>query len=241
MNKKLLYLNLFLVSALVGFLLVTSCGGEKGDTGKDGVSTVFQILPTSSCANGGKTLLMAFDTNRNFKLDTKDSNIQSAEVCNGSDGVAGSDGKDGANGSDGSNGSDGVAGTDGKDGSNGSDGAAGADGKDGVDGTNGSDGSNGSDGVAGADGKDGTDGKDGLDGDNLDFTPVAILDPCGDTSGLEDEVLLQLGNGTILASLSDKKNGENTRLSILKPGSYQTTDGSNCNFTVHADNSVTPL
>ena len=77
----------------------------------------------------------------------------------------------------------------------------------------------------------------GVDGDDAPataFTPVALLDPCGDAPGRYDEVFLKLSNGTILASFSDNVSGLNTRFSVLTPGTYQTTDGDNCVFTINA-------
>lgn len=71
------------------------------------------------------------------------------------------------------------------------------------------------------------------------FTPSEMIDPCGDTPGIYDEVLLKLANNSILASFSDNANGQNTRLSIVVPGNYVTSDGSNCHFTVNANGSVT--
>jgi hypothetical protein len=61
---------------------------------------------------------------------------------------------------------------------------------------------------------------------------VAVLDPCNDAPGIFDEVLLKMQNGTIVASFSDNASGLNTRFSILGAGSYQTTDGSHCFFSV---------
>lgn len=87
-------------------------------------------------------------------------------------------------------------------------------------------------GVAGADGQDGSDGQDAAP---TAFTPVALLDPCGDFAGTVDEVLLKLSNGTVLASFSDNANGKNTRFGILGAGSYQTTDGSGCFFSIDAN------
>lgn len=66
------------------------------------------------------------------------------------------------------------------------------------------------------------------------FTPVGLLDPCGDAPGRYDEIFLKLSNGTILASFSDNVSGLNTRFSVLSPGTYQTTDGDNCIFTINA-------
>lgn len=78
-------------------------------------------------------------------------------------------------------------------------------------------------------------GVDGLPGENAvlnDATPVAVLNPCGDASGIEDEVLLKLADGTVLTSFSDNNNGKNTRFSILYNGTYTTTDGDYCTFVL---------
>lgn len=105
----------------------------------------------------------------------------------------------------------------------------------------------------GRDGRDGTDGRDGDQGQKGDtgatgapgqnatpapFSPVAIYDPCGNTSGIYDEVFLKLANGKYIAVFSDKANGENTRLSLLEDGNYVTTEGSRCYFSVK-DNGTT--
>lgn len=95
-------------------------------------------------------------------------------------------------------------------------------------------GEQGEQGLAGEDGEDGTNGLNGQDGLDADqtYNIVEIIDPCGDTPNKYDEVILKLGNGTYLASFSDNANGLNTRFSILLPGNYRTTDGTNCNFTL---------
>ena len=117
------------------------------------------------------------------------------------------------------------------------------DGKDGTDGANGQDGVDGQsctaqDTPTGAlivcgqemvvvkDGKDGTDGQDGQDAVKLE-----PIDPCGDAKGLVDEVLFQYGK-FVFASYSDDVGGTNTRLSIVPDGTFMTTDGSRCVFTV---------
>lgn len=101
------------------------------------------------------------------------------------------------------------------------DGAVGANGAAGRDGLNGSTGENGLDGLNGAPGLDA----------NMTYQVVEIIDPCGQQHphGF-DEVILKLGNGKYLASFSDNANGLNTRFGILPPGSYVTTDGTNCHF-----------
>lgn len=62
------------------------------------------------------------------------------------------------------------------------------------------------------------------------FTTVGVVTPCG--SAPLAEVLLQLANGDLLASVSQKFNGNYTRLSIVPDGTFVTTDQRNCVFTV---------
>lgn len=84
-------------------------------------------------------------------------------------------------------------------------------------------------GPSGPSGNDGADGQDAV---------LETIDPCGDAPGIVDEILIRLSNGRVLCSFSDQANGKNTRLSILPAGSYVTTDGSNCAFTVNADGTI---
>lgn len=88
------------------------------------------------------------------------------------------------------------------------------------------------------DGERGADGTDGADAAPTQFTPVAIIDPCGKQSNY-DEVLVRLANGQILASFSENSNGKNTRFVLLGAGNYATTDGTNCTFSVDASGNVT--
>lgn len=92
---------------------------------------------------------------------------------------------------------------------------------------------NGSAGVPGAPGEDGADGTS-----PIGMTLIDVIDPCGDAPGVVDEVLLQLSDGRILASFSQNASGLNTRFSIIGVGSYVTTDGSACHFSVDVDNNV---
>lgn len=64
---------------------------------------------------------------------------------------------------------------------------------------------------------------------------VEVIDFCGDARGF-DEVGLRTSSNKILVYF---ENGGNRFLSVLTPGSYRTTDGSNCNFRVHGNMSVT--
>lgn len=61
---------------------------------------------------------------------------------------------------------------------------------------------------------------------------VGTIDPCGDTEGAVDEILLKLSNGALLSSFSDDSSGKNTHFAYLTPGRYETTDGTHCHFTV---------
>jgi len=90
----------------------------------------------------------------------------------------------------------------------------------------------------GKDGKDGADGTNGQDAAASQYDIVSVLDPCGDTANVVDEVLLKLRNGQTLASFSDSSGGSNTRFSLIGPGNYVTTDGSNCYFTIDADGNM---
>lgn len=208
----------------LGSLFMVSCGpvyngidGLDGLNGKNGHNSIIEMA--ASGTPGCTTILSALDTNDNGIIEPGvDERLESATVCNGLNGRDGIDGTNGKDGSDGKNGVDGAAGRDGTNGRDGVDGQNGSNGKDGVDGTN---------------------GKDGSDAPPTAFTPVGIVDPCGATPGYYNEVFLRLQNGTLLASFSDNSNGKNTRWAILVPGTYITTDGTNCTFTVDAHGMLT--
>jgi hypothetical protein len=124
-------------------------------------------------------------------------------------------------------------------------------GKNGLNGTNGSNGADGSNGsscstVQTSNGaqiqcNDGTfavisNGKDGKNATSTatGYEIVKVIDPCG-TKTAFDEVLLQFANGDLLAHYSD---GIKEHFTLIPPGSYRTTDGTNCNFTVTSDKKV---
>jgi hypothetical protein len=67
---------------------------------------------------------------------------------------------------------------------------------------------------------------------NLGDPVVQYLDCGGDGTGF-DEIVLRTKSGKLVAYF--KENGSREFLTLLTPGSYQTTDGSNCPFTVTAD------
>lgn len=65
-----------------------------------------------------------------------------------------------------------------------------------------------------------------------------IVDPCGNGPGY-DEVFFRTTTGKLIASFSDNASGLNTRFSELVPGTFSTTDGTGCIFTVNPDMSIT--
>lgn len=226
--------------------------GAAGTNGHDGLNSLVALVNAApTCLTGGITLLSGLDTDRSGALDANEV-LESQVICNGLQGVAGTNGSNGTNGSDGANGSFGhnslitvlhsapscvnggitlLAGIDVND-SNSLDGIEVAsstevcNGQNGINGVNGTNGSNGTNGV------NGTNGTNGTNAAPTAFTPVSIVDPCGDTPGIYDEIFIRLQNGMLIASFSDNANGQNTRFSIITAGSYITTDGSACYFSV---------
>lgn len=66
------------------------------------------------------------------------------------------------------------------------------------------------------------------------YSVAEIIDPCGQQAAF-DEVILRLTNGQLLAHYSD---GAKQFLGLIGPGSYVTTDGTSCAFTVNNDLTV---
>lgn len=62
--------------------------------------------------------------------------------------------------------------------------------------------------------------------------PTEIIDFCGDTPGMEDEVGIRLSSREIV--VVDKLNGK-YNLTILQPGNYETKDNTDCHFTITND------
>lgn len=109
----------------------------------------------------------------------------------------------------------------------------GANGSNGTNGTNGSNGSNGSNGATGATGAAGSNAPPTA------FTPVALINPCGASPSGFDEMFIKLQNGMVIASFSDNNTGYNTRMSVLRAGTYQTTDNDACIFTLDSSGNIT--
>lgn len=76
---------------------------------------------------------------------------------------------------------------------------------------------------------------DGADAPPTPYTVTAVLDPCG-RQGSYDEVLLRMSSGQILAHYAS---GANQFLTLVSPGSYVTTDGTHCYFTVDSNGDIT--
>lgn len=79
------------------------------------------------------------------------------------------------------------------------------------------------------------DGAVGADGNNGILSIVTL---CPHISRPFPEVVIQLADGRLLASFSANQAGNNTRFVILPVGTYGTTDGAACSFTVGADGSI---
>lgn len=62
-----------------------------------------------------------------------------------------------------------------------------------------------------------------------------VIDPCGDYPGGFDEVILRTTSGKLLAYF---ESGTKRFLSVIPVGSYSTTDGSSCGFTVNGSGMV---
>ncbi len=77
-------------------------------------------------------------------------------------------------------------------------------------------------------------GPQGPAGQNGADSIVQIIDPCGNSPSVIDEVLLKLSDGSYLCYFTNNVNGDYGRLALLPPGSYVTTDGSACHFTITA-------
>lgn len=77
----------------------------------------------------------------------------------------------------------------------------------------------------GRDGVNGTDGQDGAD------AQLELIDLCGNGK----EFLIRLPDGRILAHFVQDSN---QYFSVLGAGTYRSTDGMNCTFTVDADNQI---
>lgn len=58
---------------------------------------------------------------------------------------------------------------------------------------------------------------------------IGVINPCGETAGYYNEVLMQTRSGKLYAYF---ENGNNRFLTLLKDGEYRVTDGTGCQFSV---------
>lgn len=99
--------------------------------------------------------------------------------------------------------------------------------------------SNGAQGEQGEKGDTGAQGEQGPSGSASALAIVAKVDPCGTAPGIYNEILLKLGDGSLVCLFADNSNGKNPRLSQLTAGCYTTTDGDSCTFCVDSTGSLT--
>ena len=226
--------NVFLALALV---LAVGCGrrvgpagpqGATGSSGSDGLTSLVSLVNAApTCLTGVITVVSGLDTDRSGTLDANEV-TSSQVVCNGATG------NDGNNGGDGHNSLVAVVHSASGCAAGGITLLAGVDADD--------SGSLSPSEVAssgevcnGNNGLNGINGTNGTDAPPTAFTPVGLIDPCGDAPGVFDEIFVKLQNGTLIASFSDNASGANTRFSVLVTGTnYRTTDGSSCYFSVNA-------
>lgn len=202
-------------TSLITFALLSlavSCGprrpgttGATGAAGHNGFSLVVDVVTQTSGALSCKRTDIFQDLDRNNFYSTGDAYQNGFLVCNGAVGASGNDGINGVDGAQGSPGEQGIQGEQGIKGETGLQGEA---------------------------GQNGTNGSNGLNADTT-YQVTEIIDPCGDDPYKYDEVILKLGNGKYLASFSDNASGLNTRFGLLPAGTYRTTDGTNCTFTLN--------
>lgn len=77
----------------------------------------------------------------------------------------------------------------------------------------------------------------GAQGQAPQFTPVAVIEPCGHSSSAYKEALLGLQGGAVYGSFSANSSALTVRNTLIPDGSYYDTDDSECNFSVSTDSS----
>lgn len=207
--------------------------GVNGANGHNALVAIVNVAPT--CLNGGAIVLAGTDLNDNTVLDSSEVSATQA-ICNGQNGT------NGTNGVDGHNALIGLVGQ-----SSGGGASCSTGGITVLAGTDQNDNnvlepfevSQSKDVCNGQNGANGVNGINGTNAPPTAFTPVALINPCGDAPGIYDEIFIKLQNGTLIASFSDNANGQNTRFSILTAGSYQTTDGDHCVFSLNSSGVIT--
>lgn len=194
--------------------------GNDGNNGRDG-SNGYSIV-AKSVANpglcgeaGGSAVYLALDLNRNLSYDESDEVQTQYVTCNGTNGEDGEDGTNGTNGLNGTSCTVNKVGTV-------------------------STITCGNSVATVLDGATGATGATGPAGTNASGIYISeILNPCG-VEFNNEEVLLKLSNGRILALYDGGANED--RLALLAPGNYITTDrvqNRSCAFTITNDYRLT--
>lgn len=230
--------------------------GAKGDVGATGAQgygagVISEPIAALCGATDGVRFTTFQDKNNNAVLDSDETITSVSTVCNGSNGTNGTNGTNGSNGTDGTNGTNGTNGSNGTSSTitftssaptcvaggytvnvqeggittsfpicNGADGSQGVQGLQGLQGEAGSNGTNGTNGVNGSSGSI--------------VTPVKF---CNDDSSTFPEYGLYVDN-VLFAVYWGNTPGSNGNqkqafLTKLIPGSYQSTGGNNCQFTIN--------
>lgn len=225
-------------SGAVGAEGAVGDAGAAGANGKDGSSSLLNVTRSDSlpdCGGGpGITVESYLDVDNSGTLTPGDTLISEAIICDGATGAQGDAGPQGPPGAQGDAGPQGPPGTSCSVESVAADPSVAPNG-----GALITCGDTSTLLLNGAPGPTGPQGEPGTPAPPTAYSVVDVIDPCGPSGGF-DEVFLRLANGTVVASFSDNSAGQNTRLSILVDGSFVTSDGTNCAFTVTTNTSVTP-
>lgn len=200
---------------------IPSTSAKSDVEGRDAIDV--RAATEAECENGGAVYSVYGDFNGNGARDDGEQVKNSQVVCNGLNGQNGEDGVNGADGEDGLDGSSVVFSV--------LPASAVACAAGGSTILMAQDSNHNSQFDSADSGIQSTSICNGLSPQLSPYTPVGILRPCGGRA-LYAETLLRLHDGQILASFSENNSGKNTRFSVLPDGSYATTDGANCSFTV---------
>jgi hypothetical protein len=111
----------------------------------------------------------------------------------------------------------------------------------GVQGVQGIQGLRGADGTPGVNGTNGTNGLNGINGH--DGTSVTTIKFCNTDTSAFPEYGIIIGSNIYAVYWGSAPYSPNTSeafLALIKPGTYMSTGGNGCHFTVHSDGTITP-
>jgi hypothetical protein len=242
------------LSMLLVALLLVGCAAEKqevavnGKDGKDGYTTFIttEVVPPMSALcgmAGGLKIVPYTDFNRNSQYDAGEETILAANViCNGAKGDVGAVGATGAQGLQGIQGATGAMGpigpqgVQGIQGIQGAQGVAGPKGDQGLQGIQGIQGATGATGAIGAQGPKGEPGIQGMPGLSSQggMTPVQL---CANDTSAFPEYGFVIGNNLYAVYYGVISGTLNSFMARLNPGTYISTNSTNCTFTYSVDTS----